>query len=114
MRLPGSSEAIRRSAHARLAVGLMAGTSLDGVDAALVDLSGSLERPKVRLLAFMTTAYPAPLRNRLLQVAGGGAATLDALSALHYSVGECFARAAIGVCKRALVSPRDLTVVASH
>ena len=98
----------------RLAVGLMAGTSLDGVDAALVKLSGPLESPKAKLLAFITTAYPAPLRSRLLQVASGSPVTAGELTALHVRVGEAFARAAIRVCKRGNVNARNLTVIGSH
>ena len=46
----------------RLAVGLMSGTSVDGIDAALVELSGSGDGPKVKLLAFQNTPYPEYLR----------------------------------------------------
>ena len=42
----------------RLAVGLMSGTSVDGIDAALVELSGSAQSPSVRLLGFCNTPYP--------------------------------------------------------
>ena len=44
----------------RLAVGLMSGTSVDGIDAALVELSGSAQSPSVRLLGFCNTPYPSP------------------------------------------------------
>jgi anhydro-N-acetylmuramic acid kinase len=103
-----------RSRSPRLAVGLMAGTSLDGVDAALVEISGPIERPKVQLLAFTTTAYTGPLRSRLLQIAGGGPMIIRELGASHYKVGEVFAQAALGVCKKAKVSPERLSVIGSH
>ena len=98
----------------RLALGLMAGTSLDGVDAALVRLSGSPESPEFRLLASSTTPYPARLRQRLLRVAGGEATTAGELSELNFKVGEAFARAAVGLCRRARINPKRLTVIGSH
>ena len=55
----------------RLAVGLMAGTSLDGVDAALVRLAGPAEQPRVRLRAFVTLPYPPEVRQWIMRVAAG-------------------------------------------
>jgi anhydro-N-acetylmuramic acid kinase len=98
----------------RLAVGLMAGTSLDGVDAALVRLSGSLERPQARLLRFVTVPYPSSLRESLLSVAGGKPVTTGELSALNVRVGEAFAHAALRVCREAGVPPKRLSVIGSH
>ena len=104
----------QRKVRHRLAVGLMAGTSLDGVDAALVELSGALERPKARLLAFLTTAYSGALRRDLLELASGGLTTSGELCTLHYRVGEALAHAAIQVCSRGKIDPSDLTVIGSH
>jgi len=92
----------------------MAGTSLDGVDAALVRFSGSGEYPKTRLLRFVTVPYPAVLRERLLAVAGGQPVTAGELSALNVRVGEAFARAALRVCREAGVSSARLSVIGSH
>ena len=95
-------------------MGLMAGTSLDGVDAALVRLSGPPASPKFRLAAFATTPYPTRLRQRLLRVAGGEATTAGELSELNFRVGEAFARAALRLCRRVRINPRRLTVIGSH
>ncbi len=99
---------------ARLAVGLMAGTSLDGVDAALVQITGALKRPKVELVKFVTVAYPKDLRARLLHIAGGGATNVAEISELNFRAGEAFARAALRVCLRAGVDPKRLVVIGSH
>jgi anhydro-N-acetylmuramic acid kinase len=103
-----------RSRSPRLAVGLMAGTSLDGVDAALVEISGPMERPKMQLLAFTTTAYARTLHSCLLQIASGGPMVIRELGAAHYKVGEAFARAALDVCKKAKVRPERLSAIGSH
>ena len=98
----------------RLAVGLMSGTSMDGIDAALVRLSGTAERPRVQLLAFVSRPYPAPIRQRLMRVAGGGPTTSGEISELNFLLGELFAEAALKVCRRGAVSPTRLAVIGSH
>jgi anhydro-N-acetylmuramic acid kinase len=92
----------------------MAGTSLDGVDAALVRLSGPPDRPKVRLQAFITVPYGRGLRDRLMRIAGGEPTTAGELSDLNFAVGEAFARTAVAVCRRARVKPGRLQVIGSH
>lgn len=112
---PGNSTSAQRAAGSpRIALGLMAGTSLDGVDAALVRLSGSLERPRVQLVKFVTVPYAAGLRGRLLLVAGGSPVSAKELSELNFRVGEAFARAALRVCREGGIDPRRLTVIGSH
>ena len=92
----------------------MAGTSLDGVDAALVQITGTLERPGVKLLNFTTIAYPRDLRAALLHIAGGGATNAAAISDVNFRVGEAFARAALLVCRGARLDPGHLAVIGSH
>jgi anhydro-N-acetylmuramic acid kinase len=98
----------------RLAVGLISGTSLDGVDAALVRIGGTLERPRLRLLAFTTVPYPPAVRLRLLRVAGGEAVTSGEVSDLNFVLGELFAAAALRVCRQGGVAPKRLSVIGSH
>jgi len=98
----------------RLAVGLMSGTSMDGIDAALVRITGPPEKPRVRLLAFITLPYPWWLQKRLLHAAGGESTTAGELSRLNILLGEAFGDAAVRVCHRGRVSPTRLFVVGSH
>ena len=98
----------------RLAVGLISGTSLDGVDAALVRISGLLNRPRLQLLAFTTVAYPPAIRLRLLKAAGGEALTSEEISDLNFLLGDLFAGAALRVCHQGRVAPERLSVIGSH
>ena len=52
----------------RLAVGLMSGTSVDGIDAALVEISGDASSPEVKLVAFKNTPYPAAVREKIFAI----------------------------------------------
>ena len=108
------AEGGRAGDGSRLCLGLMAGTSLDGVDAALVRLSGPAARPRTELMQFFTVPYPTPLRERLLSAASGGAVNAGEISELNVRVGEIFARAALGVCRQAGVRPERIAVVGSH
>lgn len=75
-------------------IGLMSGTSVDGIDAALVDISGAETDLKVMLLAGETFAYPQKLRTRILSVCGGETIGLAELAALDDDIATQFAIAA--------------------
>ena len=51
----------------RLVVGLMSGTSVDGIDAALVEISGR-ETPRVRLVAFENRPFPQDVREEIFRL----------------------------------------------
>jgi anhydro-N-acetylmuramic acid kinase len=95
----------------RLAVGLMAGTSADGIDAALVRLGGSGPGTRVETRAFRTTPFDEVLRGRVINA---GAAMVPELAALGYALGEAFARAVLDVVAAAGLEPGDVDFVASH
>ena len=92
-----------------LYIGLMSGTSMDAVDAALVDLSG-----KPRLLASASTPYPSPLRKRLVELAQGTSDELAKLARLDAELGRLFAQAAQAVMEQGGVRPRQVTAIGSH
>jgi anhydro-N-acetylmuramic acid kinase len=98
----------------RLLAGLMAGTSLDGVDAALVRVTGPATAPRVRLLEFISAPYPTAVRRRVLRVAAGQPVTAGEISQINFLLGEFFADAAIQVCRKAGIDPRRLDGIGSH
>lgn len=73
------------------AIGLISGTSVDGIDAALVEISPDWQ---VSLLAAETYAYPAHLRTEILGVCDGACLSLADLAALDDAIAGEFARAA--------------------
>jgi anhydro-N-acetylmuramic acid kinase len=92
----------------------MSGTSMDGVDAALVRLGGPGERPRIQLLAFTTLPYSKTVRRRILRVAAGEDVSAGEISQLNFLLGELFAEAAFKVCRQGKVSSRQLSVIGSH
>src|SRR3989441_9325351 len=84
-------------------LGLMSGTSADGVDAALVGIRGSGHDLKIKLKAFRTFPYPTVFRERLVQAMTGG--TGEDVCHLNGVLGEWVSRAAFKVLKAAGVAP---------
>ena len=81
-------------------VGLMSGTSADGVDAAIIEI----DRGKVRLLAFDTFVYPAALRRQILNLCRPESARLDDICHYNFVLGEVFADAVIKLCSKSGIS----------
>ena len=75
-------------------IGLMSGTSIDGIDAALVEVNGTETDLKVELLAGETFAYPQTLRTEILAVCEGKSLTIAELVNLDEAIATQFAAAA--------------------
>lgn len=103
-----------RATREVLALGLMSGTSADGIDVALVRISDAPAAPRARLVAFADFAYPPPVRETVLRLANGAAATTREISQLNFRIGELFADAALRACKKFHVSPRAIALIGSH
>ncbi|MBI3607895.1 MAG: anhydro-N-acetylmuramic acid kinase [Nitrospirae bacterium] len=93
-------------------IGLSSGTSVDGIDAALTDITGHGQRVRLRLLAYRTFAYPRGLRPRLLALQSGG--RTEELCHLNAYLGELFADAARRLAKSAGIPLRGITLIGSH
>ena len=74
-------------------IGLMSGTSLDGIDAALVRFEGSPAEPDWTLERFLSVGYTADQRGRIHDAIVNG--TAESLCRLHASLGEWLAEAAL-------------------
>ena len=78
-------------------IGLISGTSVDGIDAALVDVVGSQTDLKVNLVAGKTFSYPATLRSQILSVCSGSALSMAELAELDDAIAQEFATAALTI-----------------
>ena len=70
-----------------LVLGLMSGTSADGIDVALARISGAPPRVKARLLHHTAVKFPAAVRAEILRVAEQRAITAGELSQLNFRLG---------------------------
>ncbi|GIX47280.1 MAG: anhydro-N-acetylmuramic acid kinase [Candidatus Tectimicrobiota bacterium] len=95
-------------------VGLMSGTSADGVDAALVELHGYGRATRVRVLAHATYPYPEPLRQQILAACEPATGHVELLCHLNFALGHCFAEAALALIARAGLTPAEVDLIGSH
>jgi anhydro-N-acetylmuramic acid kinase len=97
-----------------LYVGLMSGTSLDGIDAALVEFVGSAERPaEARLVAFRTDAYGPDAVSRLSAAVSGRNGSAE-LCDLGFELGERFAATSLALLEQAGVDSGAVAAIGSH
>src|SRR5437868_7027395 len=91
----------------------MSGTSLDGIDAALVEVQGSGEADVSAHVRHALTLEYTPERREAIHaaIASGSAASL---CTLHAELGEWMADAALRVCAGAGVDPREVAAIGSH
>ncbi|WP_373526855.1 anhydro-N-acetylmuramic acid kinase [Nostoc sp.] len=91
-------------------IGLISGTSVDGIDAALVEISGTELDLKIELLAGETYPYPAELRERILAVGAGVAISMAELAEIDDAIALVFAQAAQNI----QIDHQTATLIGSH
>lgn len=95
-----------------LYLGLISGTSADGIDAALVRFEDATH---AQLVVGRTYAYPDAVRTRVLALAKSRASiALDDYGRLDVEIGECFATAALSLLDEAGVEPATIAAIGSH
>jgi anhydro-N-acetylmuramic acid kinase len=80
-----------------IVIGLMSGTSVDGIDAALVQIDGQGFELHVQLLAGATYSYPDQLRQKILAACAGTALSIAEWAELDDQIAQAFAHAAIAI-----------------
>ncbi len=103
-----------RKKDSLLVLGLISGTSVDGIDAVLARISGPAEKPAIQQVAFTTVPYTHELRREILAVASGEARSPESLCKLDHSVGDAFAQAALRLLREAKTKPEDVDLVGTH
>ena len=93
-------------------VGLMSGTSADGIDAVMAGISGSRDSLKAKIIAHQNTSFPAKLRQRILHAGLYG--TVAEICELNFLLGEQFARATLEILRQAKLKPSQITAIGSH
>lgn len=93
-----------------LAVGLMSGTSIDGVDAAVVEIRGG----KYRIKAWQIFPFPHLLKKRLLKVCHPNRGSTAEVCRLHFELGGLLAACVRQICRKARIPLAKIDVIGSH
>lgn len=97
-----------------LCLGLMSGTSLDGIDAALCEIDGSGASLRAKVLHFYSAPYEEAFQTGLLEACTTPTAELEAIARLDIEVAERFAAAALELLQKHHVPTSEVTLLASH
>lgn len=97
-----------------IAIGLISGTSVDGIDVAVCRIDGHARQAAIEVLAAGTVPYPDDVRAELFALYENSANAVARLCALNVVVGRCFAGAAMRVLADAGIDPAEVSVVGSH
>lgn len=95
---------------AELYIGLMSGTSLDSIDAALIDLS----QQQYRLIDWLEYPIPAPLRAQLIDLCQPGNNEIDRMGRADNALGHQFAQAVQALLTQSGKDPADITAIGCH
>lgn len=98
----------------RYVVGLMSGTSLDGIDTALVKIADNDGDIQMDLVHFTSFNYPPDIQSHLLKLCHSNTAYLDMISKMNMYLGDVFADAVLKVIHESDMSKTDISLVSSH
>jgi anhydro-N-acetylmuramic acid kinase len=95
-------------------LGLMSGTSADGVHVALARIHGAPPRLRAEVERFVTLPYPSAVREAILRIAEGAPVTAGEISQLSFSLGEVFAKSALTALRQFGIAPSQIDLIGSH
>jgi anhydro-N-acetylmuramic acid kinase len=106
-------EGIRRKA-ARRVVGLISGTSADGVSAAVTEITGTGLEAGMRVLGYGTYPYPQELKETVFELFRPETSTVDRICEMNFVLGEFFAECALRVIGGCGLTPGEVDLIGSH
>lgn len=104
-------------ATAQYYIGLMSGTSVDGIDAAVIEITKQQSKQQgisVNLLAFENTPFPEHVRNQIFDLFNPAQATIDKVGLMNMWLGELYSQAAISILEKSGLDVNQIVAIGSH
>lgn len=95
-------------------IGLMSGTSADGVDVALVEITGTGLITAFELIAFETVPYTPEIRTRIFNLFSVETASVDEICTMNFVLGKLFAESTLTVLEKVGMAPTQVDLIGSH
>jgi len=95
-------------------IGLMSGTSLDGIDVAWVEIREKGEWPSFKLKGFETFPFHPKLKERIFRLCSSEEIAVSEICRLHFELGEVFSEAVIKFAKRHHFRLSEIDLIGSH
>ena len=95
-------------------IGLMSGTSLDGIDAALCEITGHGKDTKVRLVEFITHPMSSTLIEKIRKACFKETSSVDLICSLNFEIGYAFSAATKALLEKANMTSDQIDFIASH
>ena len=92
----------------------MSGTSLDGVDAVLVEVSGSGIKTKIKQLGFITYPFPSGLKKKILENSTTNSGSVTDICQLNFLIAHLYVDAVKELCKKSKFKLSDVDLIGSH
>ena len=103
-----------RKKETRRIIGLMSGTSADGITAAHAEISGTGDTAEVNLIGYKTYPYAVDVRERIFSLFNPGQGTVQDVCEMNFVLGEVFAEAVNNLVADLGITRKDVDLIGSH
>ncbi len=98
----------------RIVLGMMSGTSCDGVSCALIEVQGLREEKKIKFIGYYQYPYPKEIKEKIFQVYPPNFFKAKDLVRLHHAIGEIFSEAALELLNKLNIKKEDLFAISAQ
>jgi anhydro-N-acetylmuramic acid kinase len=98
----------------RTVIGLMSGTSGDGITAAVTKIAGNYAATELSVVSYETYLYDKDFRQRIFDIFDPETSSVNAICEMNFEIGQKLAEAALNVAKKAGVSMSEVDLIGSH
>lgn len=98
----------------RVVIGLMSGTSGDGITAAVTRIAGDYTATKLSVVSYETYLYDKDFRQKIFDIFDPDTSSVNAICEMNFEIGQKLAEAALAVAKKAGVSMSEVDLIGSH